>query len=410
VAILRVDREGGRSEGLSEERTMTKSMGRRGTSVLFAALGLAVLVFPGVATGDHAPVLDPNNGYGDNNRPAHVFVSVTDEFGIPDVSGLTDKRLRATADQLGTPVVRANLGTYVAGPNIELTRFLTAGTVELDLSTVPDDPDTGDAPDFDDNQATIVGSFKTLAPDSAIHMMTPYPGEIVARVQEAWFNASPFLDDAGALPPFPTTVEIALFVYDHQGDAGATVQEVLNVVFGTVSGSPVVEIICESPCEAEGVIFPHDPFEDGLFEFSLHFDHEEGTISLEHCLPVAIDLKPSASNNKVNGRSDKGVVPIAFLTTDAFDAVEELDRDTVAVVVLDGHEVLNSVAPEKVTLQDVDGDGDDDVLFHFNVQDLTAGDDPALTEDTETLFVMGFTHDGLCVLGEDPVEYIDNGK
>jgi hypothetical protein len=74
---------------------------------------------------------------------------------------------------------------------------------------------------------------------------------------------------------------------------------------------------------------------------------------------VEIDIKPGSYPNSINLNS-KGVVPVAVLTTPIFDATT-LDTDTVRFA---------GASPIHQNLDDVDGDGDMDYLFHFRIQDL----------------------------------------
>ena len=75
---------------------------------------------------------------------------------------------------------------------------------------------------------------------------------------------------------------------------------------------------------------------------------------------VEIDIKPGGNPNNINLKS-KGVVPVAVLTTEVFDA-NDIDPTTV--------KFAGASPPVRWTLCDVDGDGDDDMLFHFKTQDL----------------------------------------
>lgn len=79
---------------------------------------------------------------------------------------------------------------------------------------------------------------------------------------------------------------------------------------------------------------------------------------------VAIDIKPGDDQNNINLKS-KGVVPVAVLTTDDFDAAT-VDPATVEFA---------GAAPEHWGLEDVDNDGDDDVIFHFRTQELDLDQD-----------------------------------
>ncbi len=86
-------------------------------------------------------------------------------------------------------------------------------------------------------------------------------------------------------------------------------------------------------------------------------------------LLTPIDIKPGSFPNSINPDS-KGVIPVAILTTDDFDA-SMVDASTVkfgpgqaAMVHTDAH------------LEDVDGDGDIDMVLHFMTEDtgIKAGD------------------------------------
>jgi hypothetical protein len=88
-------------------------------------------------------------------------------------------------------------------------------------------------------------------------------------------------------------------------------------------------------------------------------------------IEVIIDIKPGSEQNNINLKS-KGVVPVAVLTTDDFDAAT-IDPDTAQFA---------GAAPEHWNLEDVDGDGVDDVIFHFRTQELELDQDS--TEATLT--------------------------
>jgi hypothetical protein len=95
-------------------------------------------------------------------------------------------------------------------------------------------------------------------------------------------------------------------------------------------------------------------------------------------IPVAIDIKPGEFPNSINPKS-KGVIPVAILTTAAFDATT-VDPTTV----LFGATGTES-APVHSALQDVDGNGGSDLLLHFKTQatGIRCGDTSAsLTGET----------------------------
>lgn len=83
------------------------------------------------------------------------------------------------------------------------------------------------------------------------------------------------------------------------------------------------------------------------------------TVVGEIVIPVAIDIKPGSFPNSINPKS-KGVIPVAILTTGTFDATTV---DSTAVFF---GKTGTEVAPVHSALEDVDGDGDTDMILHFN--------------------------------------------
>jgi hypothetical protein len=75
---------------------------------------------------------------------------------------------------------------------------------------------------------------------------------------------------------------------------------------------------------------------------------------------VQIDVKPGSDPNSINLASN-GLIAVAIFTADDFDAAQ-VDATT---VVFAGASAVHS------TLEDVDGDGDLDMVLHFQVQDTT---------------------------------------
>lgn len=76
---------------------------------------------------------------------------------------------------------------------------------------------------------------------------------------------------------------------------------------------------------------------------------------------VTVDIKPGDSSNSINPRS-RGRIPVAILTTVDFDA-SWVDATTVRF-----GSTGTEAAPSHSALEDVDGDGDDDMILHFATQ------------------------------------------
>ncbi len=110
---------------------------------------------------------------------------------------------------------------------------------------------------------------------------------------------------------------------------------------------------------------------------------------------VEIDIKPGGNPNNINLRS-KGVVPVAILSTETFNA-SNVDPESVTFA---------GAEPVRCTLCDVDGDDNEDMLFHFKTQELNL--DENSTEATLTL--MGQTLDGNAIQGTDDVRIVQRKK
>jgi hypothetical protein len=99
---------------------------------------------------------------------------------------------------------------------------------------------------------------------------------------------------------------------------------------------------------------------------------------VEPTLQVNIDIKPGGFPNSVNPGSS-GVIPVAILTTAIFDATT-VDPATVRFGATG-----TEAAPRQSALEDVDGDGDIDLILHFRTQttEIQCGDAVAsLTGET----------------------------
>ena len=104
---------------------------------------------------------------------------------------------------------------------------------------------------------------------------------------------------------------------------------------------------------------------------------------------VDIDIKPGSSPNRINLKS-KGKVPVAVLTTDDFDATT-VDPDTV---------LFAGATPLRWAIEDVDYDGDMDLLFHFKTQELL------LFLGYYEVSLEGYTFDGTWITGADSVNIV----
>jgi hypothetical protein len=106
-------------------------------------------------------------------------------------------------------------------------------------------------------------------------------------------------------------------------------------------------------------------------------------------IQVDIDIKPGSYPNSINLRS-QGVVPVAVLTTEGFDA-STVDPGTVQFA---------DAYPLRWVMEDVDHDGDVDLLFHFRTQELN------LDRNSAEATLTGMTFDETPIQGTDTVKIV----
>lgn len=97
-------------------------------------------------------------------------------------------------------------------------------------------------------------------------------------------------------------------------------------------------------------------------------------------IAVDIDIKPGSADNPVNLKAKNGVIPVAVLTDAGFDATT-IDASTVAFG------PAGAAPAHGGHIEDVDGDGDLDTVFHFRTADagIACGDaQAALTGQTSS--------------------------
>ena len=373
----------------------------------------------------------------EHDGPVYLILSLEEEFDTPVLGGGGGPSLTTSTTQpppQGSKTIIIEIGTYIAGSDIGGARFdptedlgdivLPCDCEDCDCDYSEDcdeegcdceDCDCLELEDLDGYQITILGAFDTFPSEDTVHLVAPDPGDPEApmsrKVQEAFFLASPDLDLME--PQFPTTVEIAQFIFDFAvstddpyepyflgdqsgegGEGPLTVQAILDNIF-------VTEAVMECPpegdvaCEAEGDLFPHDPDEGSpLFNFDLQVAGD-GDLEIEVVYDLNVDIKPGSDPNSVNLGS-KGVLPVAILGTEnALEDVTDIDEDTI---------LIGGVAPAKSSIEDVNDDGYDDLILHFKVPELV--DDGALDEYTEKLTVVAELVDGTAVRGSDSVRIV----
>jgi len=113
----------------------------------------------------------------------------------------------------------------------------------------------------------------------------------------------------------------------------------------------------------------------------------------ELAIPVTIDVKPNSFPNSINPKS-KGVIPVAVLTTDTFDATT-IDPLSIKFGPNEAAEV-HDIGHE----EDVDGDGDIDLLLHFSTQAT------GIACEHTSVYLTGETVGGQTIQGADSIKTV----
>jgi hypothetical protein len=116
-------------------------------------------------------------------------------------------------------------------------------------------------------------------------------------------------------------------------------------------------------------------------------------------IEVGVDIKPGSEPNSIHCRAVNTVVTVAILTTEDFDALT-VDH---ATVTFEGAREMHVDRRSGETVrheEDVDGDGDADLVLHFRLGDTH------LTCDATEGTLVGETFDGVGIEGTDGVRMI----
>jgi hypothetical protein len=120
-------------------------------------------------------------------------------------------------------------------------------------------------------------------------------------------------------------------------------------------------------------------------------------------IQVAIDIKPGSGPNSINCKNKNGIIPVAIITTDDFDATS-VDHRTVRFG-KEGTEASETHKNKKTGElkrheEDVDGDGDIDLGFHFRFEKTE------LDCEDEEAWLTGETYDGQAIEGKDAIRTV----
>jgi len=139
-------------------------------------------------------------------------------------------------------------------------------------------------------------------------------------------------------------------------------------------------------------------FEDGVHQTTIDIVEIDYATHLQIPESVQIDIKPRSDANTISCKNKNDVIAVAILTTDDFDALS-VDHATVSFAGASEIHVNRNGDPRRHE-EDVDNDGDTDLLFHFRLGDSS------LTCDSIEGTLLGATFDGSAIVGTDSVRMI----
>jgi hypothetical protein len=115
---------------------------------------------------------------------------------------------------------------------------------------------------------------------------------------------------------------------------------------------------------------------------------------------VTIDIKPGSYPNSVNCRNENANIPVAILGSYDLD-VSMIDHTTVVFEGATEWHVDKQTGEPRRHMEDVNGDGIMDLVFHFHLVDTT------LTCDSTEGTLTALFHDGTEVMGTDTIRMVD---
>lgn len=205
-----------------------------------------------------------------------------------------------------------------------------------------------------------------------------------APPSQLWPDGIPPAGTIDGQAAFANDGEFSIYEMSHPLDSGDDAHD-----FSLKPGDTVGFLIFLNVGFAPPTIFPANGWGDILISSPV--------------LPVEIDIKPGNSANSINVR-DQGLLPVAVLSDVAFDA-HDIDPRTVRL----GGVGLATRGPASTlklaySYEDINDDGDLDLVVFFRVQDLVAAN--ALTTSTTQLTLTANTYSGIPLEGSDSVSVV----
>jgi hypothetical protein len=225
-----------------------------------------------------------------------------------------------------------------------------------------------------------------------------------------WYRGTPIIKnniivnnkESGIVVGGNSTYGVAEPVYSHNNVWDNTINwNDLEPGEGAISENPLFvnesggdyHLQKDSPCIDAGTdVGLYNDIDGDVRPFGAGFDMGADEFVLSY-IEVDLDIKPGSYPNSINLNS-KGKVTVAILTTDDFNA-NDVDPVTCEFA---------GEYPLRWKMEDVDYDGDYDMLFHFMTQELE------LKKDSTEATLECETFEGIKITGTDSVNIVPKGK
>ena len=158
-----------------------------------------------------------------------------------------------------------------------------------------------------------------------------------------------------------------------------------------------------NPIPLKGILDEISIYDRVLDQSEIQEIYNAGSAGKCKFIEIEIDIKPGSDPNSINCNNNNSVIPVAILTTTDFDAMT-VDHETVRFGKT-GAEAMETHIDKKTGElkrheEDVDGDGDIDLVFHFCFGEtgIECGDREAI--------LTGETYGGQTIKGSDAIRTI----
>jgi VCBS repeat-containing protein len=389
--------------GLELQRTLSYATDQSVVRFTITLTNTASTAFQNVAFTEG---IDPDQGWGLGDR----YLTYND-LVLDGQFARSHTRTVQTPDGPVTLTIGIGSGDPRATTSVEFQAMDPFETIES-----PDDP--GGA--LEDRHLHVAFDFGTLAPGDSV--TAEYAMVVAASPEEADALFLGTLSPSNA-PPVADDDSYAVDE-DHTLTVAAP-----GVLFGDEDpdGDPLTAAVAADPSHGALTLNPNGSFTYtphanffGTDSFVYQVSDGQGgtdtatvTLTVNPVIDAVIDVKPGNENNRVKLHA-AGVLPVAILSTSTADGeVEDFDAATLAALHMECFEFGDArtgyarVNPLRSTLEDVDGDGDLDLLLHFSMRDIVeAGALDADSVDVVLTARFGARAVGVQLAGYDAVEMV----